>query len=378
MNAFVGFGIYIIALALILFLFRKHLKIDRFLQVFYIALIRTMIGISLMSRFSRMFSRWLLRLSYFSVFFGFVGMFFVSFDILRGVYNILSKSSTMTVGLVLPFEVKGAFYVPFAYWLISVMFVMVVHEFAHGVFARLHKIRVKSSGFAVLGAFVPLIPGAFVDIDEKQMSKSSLFAQLSVLSAGPFVNIVFGAAFLILMLTSSQIVNNLYIPSGVTVTSTVDNSPAQITGLAAGELIESIDGKRVMTTADFSNAFDGKQSGDKIVVNDKKITLAKDAFLGVFVEQNLALNQKYAGYNVVASIFLWFKDLFFWLFAINLGVGVFNLLPLGFLDGGRMFGALICTFLRRNRARHIVTSINATFAIALMISLIYSVILQYL
>lgn len=374
MTAFVGFVIYILTLALILFLFRKHLKIDKFWQVFYIALIRTRIGISLMSRFSRLFSRLLLRLSYFSVFFGFVGMFFVSFDILRGVYNILSKSSTMTVGLVLPFEVKGAFYVPFAYWLISVIFVMVVHEFAHGVFARLHKIRVKSSGFAVLGAFVPLIPGAFVDIDEKQMSKSSLFAQLSVLSAGPFVNIVFGAVFLILMLFA----NNLFIPSGVTIFSVVDNSPAQITGLAAGELIESIDGKRVMTTADFSNAFDGKHSGDKIVVNDKKITLAKDAFLGVFVEQNLALNQKYADYNVVASILLWLKELFFWLFAINLGVGVFNLLPLGFLDGGRMFGALICTFLHRNRARHIVTSINATFAIALMISLIYSVILPHL
>ena len=34
---------------------------------------------------------------------------------------------------------------------------------------------------------------------------------------------------------------------------------------------------------------------------------------------------------------LWLNRFIMWLFIINIGVGLFNLLPLGIVDGGRMF-----------------------------------------
>jgi len=37
----------------------------------------------------------------------------------------------------------------------------------------------------------------------------------------------------------------------------------------------------------------------------------------------------------------WIAGLLFWLFLLNLGIGLFNLLPIGPLDGGRMF-QLVC------------------------------------
>ncbi len=74
----------------------------------------------------------------------------------------------------------------FTYWIIIIAIVAVVHEFSHGIFARLHNIKVHSTGFGFLGPFL----AAFVEPDEKQMAKLKTFPQLSILSAGVFANII--------------------------------------------------------------------------------------------------------------------------------------------------------------------------------------------
>ena len=42
----------------------------------------------------------------------------------------------------------------------------------------------------------------------------------------------------------------------------------------------------------------------------------------------------------------WFSILLQWLFIISFGVGLFNLLPLGPIDGGRMFRTLLSYFIK--------------------------------
>lgn len=74
----------------------------------------------------------------------------------------------------------------FTYFIIAIALVAIVHEFAHGIFARLNKIRIKSTGVACLGPFL----GAFVEQDDKQMNKASKKAQLAVLAAGTFANVI--------------------------------------------------------------------------------------------------------------------------------------------------------------------------------------------
>jgi membrane-associated protease RseP (regulator of RpoE activity) len=80
-------------------------------------------------------------------------------------------------------------FVPF---MVALIIVMAVHEFAHGILARLNNIRIKSTGFA----FFLIFPGAFVEQDDKDMNKASKFAQLSVLAAGVFANVVTAILFL--------------------------------------------------------------------------------------------------------------------------------------------------------------------------------------
>ncbi|OIO44092.1 hypothetical protein AUJ64_00535 [Candidatus Pacearchaeota archaeon CG1_02_39_14] len=83
----------------------------------------------------------------------------------------------------------------FTYFLIALAIVAVSHEFAHGIFARLNGIKVKTTGLAFFGPFF----GAFVEPDEKQMAKKGKFQQLSVLAAGTFANVVMTLLFLIVL-----------------------------------------------------------------------------------------------------------------------------------------------------------------------------------
>jgi len=83
----------------------------------------------------------------------------------------------------------------FTYFLVALAIVAVSHEFAHGVFARLHNIRVKTTGLAFFGPFF----GAFVEPDEKQMQKAKKFPQLSVLAAGVFANVLMTLLFVLIL-----------------------------------------------------------------------------------------------------------------------------------------------------------------------------------
>jgi len=83
----------------------------------------------------------------------------------------------------------------FTYWILIILVVAITHEFAHGVFARHFKIRVKATGFGFLGPFL----AAFVEPDEKVMKKKSKRAQLSILGAGSFSNFIFAIIFLLVL-----------------------------------------------------------------------------------------------------------------------------------------------------------------------------------
>jgi len=83
----------------------------------------------------------------------------------------------------------------FTYFAVVIAIIAISHEFAHGIFARLNKVKIHSTGFAFLGPFL----GAFVEQDDKQMNKSKKFSQLSILAAGTFANIVMTVLFALVM-----------------------------------------------------------------------------------------------------------------------------------------------------------------------------------
>ena len=97
----------------------------------------------------------------------------------------------------------------FTYWIIIIALIAVPHEFAHGIFAKLNKVRIKSTGFGFLGPFL----AAFVEQDEKQMQKTSKFAQLSILAAGTFANILVMIVFALIFWVFFALA---FTPAGVT------------------------------------------------------------------------------------------------------------------------------------------------------------------
>jgi membrane-associated protease RseP (regulator of RpoE activity) len=122
------------------------------------------------------------------------------------------------------FQVPGLPDFYFTQWIIIIIALAITHEFAHGIFAKLNGIKLKSTGFGFLGPIML----AFVEPDDKAMARKSKKAQLSVLSAGTFSNFVFGILFIILFLL---FFNLSVAPSGILYAGTIINS-SQISSIS--------------------------------------------------------------------------------------------------------------------------------------------------
>jgi membrane-associated protease RseP (regulator of RpoE activity) len=62
-------------------------------------------------------------------------------------------------------------------------------------------------------------------------------------------------------------------------------------------------------------------------------------------------------------------DLLKWIFVLNLGIGMFNLLPLVPLDGGYMFRGLLELRMSRRRARQLSNSFSLFLLFILLVNL---------
>ena len=330
-----------------------------FLKIFYFSMFRTKLGMKKMNLWANKHRTLLKRLGYITIPVGFIGMVIMIEELFRGIWMILQNTNNLAVGVVLPIQAKGVFYVPFFYWIIAIMFIMVVHEFGHGLVARAHKVRVKSTGFAFLGALVPIIPGAFVEIDEKHLAKQPKYTQLNIFAAGPFANILFGVLFFGLFLFMQPASEGLFDVDGMSILQVSGDSPAAISGLAVGEIITDIDGKTVNSAKSFNAAFDEKQTGDAMTLTTKlgtkEVVLGEGGRLGVQVQEARHIKESVVESHgwFAPQAFAWTLELIFWLFILNLGVGLFNLVPLGPIDGGRMLHVALLRVVKHKHAKNI-------------------------
>ncbi len=340
-----------------------------------------------MDRFAKRFSKALKYISNFAIFIGFSGMLLITYALIQNVFNLLTKPGAVPgAALVLPFEVKGAFYVPFFYWIISIFIIALVHEFAHGILARKYNIKIKSSGFAFLGIVLPIIPAAFVEPDEKELNKRPIKEQLNVFAAGPFANILL--AFIILGLTiliSTPISNSLIDPDGILVTGLIEGDyPAKEMGITKDEIIKNIDNIKTPYLSNFSDALKEKKPGDQITITtDKSVyitTLAENpenknqSYLGVYVQQNTKIKpsfiEKYGKYT--PTVIIWLMGLLYWLYVLNMGIGLFNLAPMGPLDGGRMLLVTLQRFFTEEKARKYWKNIGFFFLALVLINILFA------
>ncbi len=376
--------IFIGLLTIALVFYRKRFVFHAKYFPLYFCMCRTKLGISLMQKLASKYLRFFYYSSFFIIFIGFLGMIIVSFDLIRtSIELLLNPINVISVGLVLPVDVKGAFYVPFVYWIICVFIIAIIHEFMHGVFARAHKIKVNSTGFAFLGVLIPIIPAAFVEPDEKRLCKSSRFKQLSVFAAGPFANIILGSFLMIIyFLAIIPLSNNIYNYQGVEIVDLFKQYvPAKQVGINIGEVINKIDNNEINTVEDFSKSFDNKKPGDKMNLITGKASYAitlggtQNPVLGVFVAEKKEIKQEVLNkYGFLVNVFIWTKELIYWLFLLNLGVGLFNLVPIGPLDGGRMFHVMLQKYLPHKHVKKVWYGVSFVFLTVILSSVIVGIV----
>ena len=380
--------VFLAALTLILYLKRKSLDTKQIIPYFlYFSMYKTKLGLKFMDSASKKYRKFFIYLGYFGILVGFLGMALISYELIKNIFMLFTKPEAMPgVGLVLPFKAKGVFFVPFFYWIISIFVIAVVHEFSHGLIARAHNLKVKSSGFAFLGLIIPIIPAAFVEPDEKELRKRPHKQQLSIFAAGPLSNIAI--AFLFIGIASfivSPIANAMIEANGVKVSDYVRENgpfPAELSGIKIGEIIQEVNGIPTPYRENLSMVLKSKKPNDivtiKTDISSYKIKLAKNpeneslAYIGAYLEQDTRIKENIkASYGeFLPDAVIWIYGLLIILFILNLGIGVFNLAPIGPLDGGRMLQLVLRRIFDKEKGDKVWNYIGLFFLILILINVV--------
>lgn len=329
----------------------------------------------------------------------------------------------------------------FTYFIIALGVVAIVHEFSHGIFMRLFKVKIKSTGLVFLG---PIL-GAFVEEEKKGFVKKKNKEQMAILGAGVFANLLFALIFyglyVLFFFSSFEPTGfsfNTYGVSLVPVNSIkgfeeygnwtrinatngtfyLDESLSkQLEGLNQEYLIAypespavllqmegaitQIDDVKILNQEDLRKFMESKNPGDRVLV--KTITeegeraeysaeLSKHpenssrAYLGV----GYAGRDKTGAIQKTLSWFMSFKDestyysttwdgdfvyfiyhLLWWVMIINLLVALFNMLPLGILDGGRFFYLAILSVTRSEKTAVLAYKLMKWFILAIFVLMMW-------
>lgn len=296
--------------------------------------------------------------------------------------------------------------IPVGYGIVGLVIAIVLHEFSHGILAMAAKVKIKSLGLLFL--IVPL--GAFVEPDEEELKKVDKIKRCRVFASGPFANFVTG---LVCALIFSWVFMSALSPvaQGVFVTGVVKNSPAE-NSIHLGAVITSFNDTEIDSSEVFQNEIAKTKENQtvNITVYDKggsitkNITLAnRGDYTGVAEDNGTgylgvssvgtdvlpkALSRPFARASsltgFIGSFFFYIAlpimglaplaepytdiyaiqgplsflpawlfwvlaNIFYWVFWINIMLGLTNVLPAVPLDGGYIFKDLIDSVVKKRR-----------------------------
>ena len=285
--------------------------------------------------------------------------------------------------------------IPLWYGILALVIAMVVHEFSHGILSRVANVKVKALGLLMF--FFPV--GAFVEPDEEEMKSMKKWERMRLYAAGPGSNMVIAIIFSFLF--SSVMVASLEPSSdGVLSASVVLDYGGEEAGLEPWMLITEIDDQIILNSADFSSVMNETYAGQvvnvsvlnkgtpetyQVTLSDKgsyylkyypdsyETWMSGKGFMGIAVVNpeviaNSLANPGSSGGSMLQYITLPFQKLqpfpehftalfspsgivgaipdsafwilansFYWIFWLNLMVGLTNALPAVPLDGGFIF-----------------------------------------
>ena len=281
-------------------------------------------------------------------------------------------------------------YLPITYGLAALFVTIVIHEAGHGIVARVHNVRVDSTGVVLLAIF-PI--GAFVNIERDELDKISLKQKSAILTAGPLNNMIvafFSLGLLYLVISSLTPIEGIERNDiGITIITVNENSLANSIGLTPDSLLTSINGQDMddiqklgeILRSNLGNTIEIAWTSHDDVEFLKQVELPpsvpeNQGILGVTIsnpspDPSLTLERykSFFGSNPIAlllpptlhqgavpysdlmspnyesslfgTLYPIIANFLFWIWFINFNVGIFNALPIGPLDGGQLYGSLL-------------------------------------
>lgn len=262
--------------------------------------------------------------------------------------------------------------VPAYFWFLIVPIIAISHELTHALLALSNRIKVKSMGYA----FLLVLPAFFVEIDEKKLRRAELKAKLKIYSSGSFGNFLVALfAYLFLLLFNFIIISNFW---GIKY-EIIENSPAFYSNLTGIILkINDIEINDVNDLIRVSKTFNPNQTITiHTTIGVYNITLDENSKIGIKNIQNAYYPKNLFAEKFLSRIiqfFIVFREFLFWLFLLNVGIGMFNLLPIKPLDGGMFFEELLKNKFKKRG--EIIFNFLSFFTIFLIMFLLFKFILK--
>ncbi|MCJ7637445.1 MAG: site-2 protease family protein [Nitrososphaeraceae archaeon] len=306
---------------------------------------------------------------------------------------------------------------PWTYGWIGLVITIIIHEAGHGIVARVYNTKVESTGI-VLFLGIPI--GAFVNIQQDELNKTTFKQKSAILTAGPLNNMVIaGISFglLFVLITSLNPISNIQgDETGITVLTIGENSLAKSIGLSKNSIITYINAEPIEDVQELRKILRdnlGTTIQMKWISEEKKeqiksfelpasipenkgvlgVTLT-DAFIdpglvldnykNLFLTNPLAilmpptLQQNLVPYSdsmsshytstIFGPTFPIIANFLFWIWFINFNVGIFNALPITMLDGGQWYGTLLENKIKTNSKIKPFTILSIVFVIIVILS----------
>jgi len=331
-----------------------------FFPVLYVGIFRTGFGIKLMKHLGTKYRTAVRMFGWCGIGMGVIGMAIICFSLIFStIQNFLNPALPAGVQPVLPnMTVPGFGFIPFWYWIIALFVIVLIHEFAHGIVAKAHGVKIKSSGVGFMAFFLPIVPLAFVEPDEKALAKEPDHVKHSIYAAGVFSNLVSALAiFLIWMFILVPVTANITNTDGVVFTKLSDEYPAW--ELPDDLVIREVNGVATLDGESLLGELNKLEIGDEVTLSDgvdsHTITTAESpeggrAFLGITSITTHMVKKDSVNQGFFA-IFGWFAGLLVMIGKFSLAIGLANLLPIGPFDGGQMLRTYLLSSFDGNKEK---------------------------
>ena len=310
---------------------------------------------------------------------GFGMMSYITYQLSKNLLNLFVKSpQAASIQPIIPLPGIGVSFETFPYLVLALSVVVITHELSHGIASLVDHVPLKSTG----AFYGHILMGGFVEPNEEELAKSQNITKLRVFAAGSYTNVILGILFTLLLVNFSATITPFYnvVQSGVSIGSIAPKLPANSTGLAAGDIVTSINGTNISSVDDLRTYMNRVKPGQVVVLETSNgvfsVRTAPDsanathALIGIGgLTDNIIYQPKFALLPSELPPVLFHAE--FWLSIVLVSVAMINMLPIYPFDGDKFLETAL-NAVGIKKTREIRTVANGIAWALLLMNIVFS------